>query len=841
MVFVADDLGAWLVGLLADAGRKKLITTVLGSDQERALRQAATAAVQATADEVSLPGSEQSGQVAMVIGEVFREAGPGASASGQQTLLEAMRSGIVQQLAVLDDPGLTGTGQSSAELLGLPADVLADKVSGHLLREIMFRGSRGGALEPLASQLNHDLTHLRGERLEGMLAELVRTVQDGLARQEVASKPVRLPPRPAFLAGRAELLAGLETSLTREETGPRVVALTGLGGTGKTSVALEYAYRRLPCTGLVWQFAAGDPSAMAAGFGELATLLGGPDMAAGGDPVTAVHALLAARSGGWLLLFDNAPDAAAVARVLPPAGDGQVIITSQSPYWPGERVIEVPVLDEETAAGFLMARTSCGDDQAARQLAAELGGLPLALEQAAAYMLAVGRDITAYLSLYQGRRAEMLARGDPSGYDKRVATSWSLAFSKLQDQDQTAAGLLRLLACYAPDAIPYRTLLQTRPRNLDYYIPDAGPITAMLLDDPLLVDDAISALRRYSLISTPVDGQVSVHRLVQAITLSQLPDTHAPAWRGVAALLIMAALPEDPQQPATWPIYAALLSHARTALLPGVHAEQMSQAASYLGYSGNYAAARDLFQQIADGRGQILGADSQTALDARSNLAYWTGAAGDPAGARDQITALLPVRERVSGAEDARTMADRRNLAQWTGTAGDPAGARDQCAALLPVRERVSGPGHPQTVADRAVLAYWTGAAGDPVSARDQLAALLPDLSRIRGAEDQETLVAQAHLARFTGEAGDPASARDQLAALIPVRVRVSGPEHPETLAPKANLAHWTGMAGDAASARDQFAALLPVRERVSGTGHPYTLADRASLARWTAASQPGS
>ena len=166
MVFVADNLGAWLVGLLADAGRKKLTALVLGSDQERALRQAATAAVQDTAEEMSPSGSEQAGQLAMVISEVFREPMPAARLAGPVTLLEGLQAGIAGQLAVLDDAGLTGVGQSSADVLGVPGTVLADRLTGHLVREIMLRGSRGGPLTPLADQLNHDLTHLQIRRVK---------------------------------------------------------------------------------------------------------------------------------------------------------------------------------------------------------------------------------------------------------------------------------------------------------------------------------------------------------------------------------------------------------------------------------------------------------------------------------------------------------------------------------------------------------------------------------------------------------------------------------------------------------------------------------------------------
>ena len=143
MVFVADDLGAWLVGLLADAGRKRLTALVVGSDQERALRQAATAAVQATAEVLSPSDAERTAQIAMVISEVFREPMPDAPLSGSVTLLEGLQAGITRQLAVLDDPDVTGTGQSSADVLGVPGTVLAEKLTDHLVREITRRGAGG--------------------------------------------------------------------------------------------------------------------------------------------------------------------------------------------------------------------------------------------------------------------------------------------------------------------------------------------------------------------------------------------------------------------------------------------------------------------------------------------------------------------------------------------------------------------------------------------------------------------------------------------------------------------------------------------------------------------------
>jgi hypothetical protein len=172
VVFVADDLGAWLVGLLADAGRKKLTALVLGSDQERALRKASADAVLATAAEMNL-SAEQARQLASAIRKAFRKPVRGAPLANSVTMLEMLQTGIARQLAVLDDAEPIGAGQSLADVQGMRGAMLPERLTSHLVREIMLRGSGGGPLTPLADQLNHDLTHLQGRRVEGMLARLV--------------------------------------------------------------------------------------------------------------------------------------------------------------------------------------------------------------------------------------------------------------------------------------------------------------------------------------------------------------------------------------------------------------------------------------------------------------------------------------------------------------------------------------------------------------------------------------------------------------------------------------------------------------------------------------------
>jgi hypothetical protein len=662
------------------------------------------------------------------------------------------------------------------------------------------------------------------------LAKLDKREEDRAGRE--AGLVLRVAPRPVYLAGREALLAELNARLAGDNGGPRVAVLYGLGGAGKTSVAVEYAHRHLAEVGVCWQFAAEDPAVLAAEFGVLAAQLGAREAADVRDPVASVHGVLARMDAGWLVVFDNAPDRASVAPFMPPAGPGRVLITTQNQIWPPGQAVDVPVLDVEVAADFLVSRTGDLDQEAARELAGLLGGLPLALEQAAAYLQATGTTLARYLLLFRDRQADLLARGEVAGHPD-VAATLGVALSRLAGEAPAAAGLVRLLAFLAPEPVPLTVLLAS-DGAAGRLSPEVAAAVGGLLGDAVAAGDAIAALRRYSLVTPAGDGLVLVHRLVQAITRAQLPADEADGWGRAAAALVEAAVPANPDLPAAWPVCAVLLPHARAVLDPT--SGGIGRIAAYLGWSGSYPAARDLCQLIADAHtgSDTYGPEHPDTLAARHNLAYYTGRAGDAAGARDQYAAMLPVRERVLGAEHRETLVTRHHLALWTGQAGDAAGARDQYAALLPIEERVLGAEHPHTLVTRQELARSTGDAGDAAGARDQLAALLPVTERVQGAEHPETLTARTHLASFTGQAGDAAGARDQYAALLPISERVLGAEHPDCLTIRDNLAYFTGQAGDAAGARDQLAALLPISERVLGAEHPDTLTTRANLAYWT-------
>jgi hypothetical protein len=572
---------------------------------------------------------------------------------------------------------------------------------------------------------------------------------------EPSRLPVRLGPRLVALAGREELLAELDTRLAGIEgqPGPRLVALCGLGGAGKTTVAVEYAHRHLAEVAVCWQFPAEDSAVLAAEFSVLAAQLGVREVVDPRDPVASVHAVLARAQAGWLVVFDNAPDHAALEAFVPPAGPGRILITTQNQHWPAGQALDVPVLDVKVASDFLVNRTRDADRAAARELAIELGGLPLALEQAAAYLQATGTTLASYLPLFRARQADLLARGQATGHPADVAATLGLALSRLAGQAPPAAGLIRLLAFLAPEPVPLAMLL-TDEQTAALLHPDVAAVIGLLLGDPIVTGDAITALRRYSLITPAGDGLVLVHRLVQDITRARLTAEEAAQWQRAGAILIEVALPADPQLPTAWPAFAALLPHARAVLDLTSHG--LWQVAQYLGHSGSYPAARDLYRQIADASAvdEAYGPDHPDTLATRHELAYWTGQAGDATRARNQFAALVPIREQALGPDHPDTLATRHELARWTGMAGGAAEARDQFAALLPLRERTLGSDHPALLATRHELARWTGMAGDAAEARDQFAALLPIRERVQGPDHPGILNTHSQLARWARKAG---------------------------------------------------------------------------------------
>ena len=336
-------------------------------------------------------------------------------------------------------------------------------------------------------------------------------------------------PNPNF-TGRGELLAAMEAAAP----GARTVlsqAITGLGGVGKTQLAAEYAYRHRSDYDVVWWVRAEEPVTVVQDLAALAGPLGL-------DPGTELDATVASvrtwleGNGRWLVIFDNATDPASVEAMMPRGGGGRVLVTSRNPGWGGVgQVLAVDVLAQDEAVALLLRRSGDDDAAAADDLASELGGLPLALEQAGAFVAeSPGMTLSRYLQLFRARAAEILSRGRAAGYAATVATTWELAFQLVERASPPAAALLQVCAFVDPDDIPLGLILSGAARWEE-------PLDAVA-DDPLALADALGHLGRFSLVTSAAGEAVAVHRLVQLVVRERMSESERLSWASRVAVAI---------------------------------------------------------------------------------------------------------------------------------------------------------------------------------------------------------------------------------------------------------------------------------------------------------------
>ncbi|MBA2392935.1 MAG: TIR domain-containing protein [Ktedonobacteraceae bacterium] len=280
--------------------------------------------------------------------------------------------------------------------------------------------------------------------------------------------------RNPFFTGREKLLQSLRDQLLSGNTMAlrQPQAISGLGGIGKTQTSIEYAYRHQQLYSHVLWIAAATFESLLSDLSTLAELLDVP----GRDPqnqqntANAVKTYLS-QQRDWLLIFDNADDIAMVQPYLPLGNNtnGHIILTTRADsLGPVAYAVQVQEMDKEEGTNLLLKRSKSlktgqllsqvktSEREGETSYGIDDGGLPLALDQAASYIEETGCGLSEYLELYQTRHQDLLKRRGKlvTGHPETVATTWSLSFQKVEQEDKAAAELLHLCAFFAPDAIP---------------------------------------------------------------------------------------------------------------------------------------------------------------------------------------------------------------------------------------------------------------------------------------------------------------------------------------------------------------------------------------------------
>ena len=587
-----------------------------------------------------------------------------------------------------------------------------------------------------------------------------------------------VPPRNPHFIGRDKILTELygRFSAPTADAGLIVQTLYGMGGVGKSQLAIEYAHRRGADYDLVWWIDAEQPVLIPEQFDRLERRLGlsAPGIAI--ESVERVKAHLSTRSG-WLLIFDNAERAEDIAAYRP-AGDGNILVTSRSPGWGaiGGR-LPVDVLARDETMALLLSRFPLTPAAIADRLATEFGDLPLAISQAVAYMEQTATDPADYLRQFTNRRAALIARGDVVDYQGRIDTAWDLSLEKLQKLHAPALALLQVSAFLAPEPVPL-ILFERSPAGAD------------LPRDSDEVDDAVGAAVSFSLVRR-LPAAFIVHRLVQAAIRQRLSPEERETAGSIAAQLLAAAHPGDPTNPAHWSRYAALAPHVLAI--------------------GSYG------DQNADTRRLML-----------DTVAYLNVNADARAGQRI-ATDLLGRWRAGPGVDhgDTLLLAGYLTLALfWLGRADE---ARSLGQDTLPRARRVLGANHPDTLRLAVYLVLALAWTGDADEAKALAADTLARARRVLPEQHPDALRLSGYLALALAWLGD-GDARSLAQHTLLLSSEALGPNHPTTLLAAVDLGLGLLFDGDAEQIRALTEDTLSRARDTLGHDHLITLGSAAVL-----------
>ena len=654
----------------------------------------------------------------------------------------------------------------------------------------------------------------------------------------VSNIPIHVPEH--FL-GRDDALAEIDKALARGNGRVAITTLHGMGGVGKTVLAAAYAEHHRADYRATWWVRAETPDTMRGDLVSLGVRLGW--VAADdreGPALEKVRERLRDEGEGLLLIYDNAIDAASVRTFLPTAGAACALITSKAHAWGSLATrVGIHVWPKEVGADYFLARTGrAGERSNAEALSEELGGLPLAHEQAASYCERLEVSFAEYRKRFEATPIRLLDADKDASADYHggltVAKTFALAMEEAAKLHPAAEPLIAYGALLAPEPIPLFLFSEARGKF-------GEPLASQLAGDGL--DEAIAALRAFALVDreTITDDRdpstttetIRLHRLVRAVAAGRLTGDAVEAARGVLIQAMDAVYPPTVfNDPNAWPrarqldALALVLVAGALPLPKGTEAAAgniLSFLASYRhGALADYLQARLLFEAALStydalgpahpGRGTII-----------CNLALLFEDQGDFAKADPLFRLALAIREEAFGPNHHETANSLNCVAGVLEREGDLVGARSLYERAHAICDNTLGPTHPYTATCLHNLADVVARLGDSFGARLINERVLAIRQAVLGPEHPDTAGSLNNLGLVMQSLGDPAACGAHLARALAIREKSLGPDHPATNLTRNNLARLRLDQGDPSEALAMSSSALSGLERRLGGDHEWT------------------
>jgi tetratricopeptide (TPR) repeat protein len=633
-----------------------------------------------------------------------------------------------------------------------------------------------------------------------------------------------LPAIQQGFVGRDEDLQRLKSYVARGR-----VVLSGLAGSGKTALALKFADSCADEYEVVWWLNAADAATLHLGMEGLADALAIAQSASGPMRPMDLRATVYSRLGALnrsLLIFDGAEDPRGLSEALPSQTNVSIVITSRRTDWGNfARVIAISPLSVEESVELLRSRVPKVDVETARTLSEEVGYLPLALEQAAAYMEETGMAAAQYVSLMQERRSDLLSRGAPADYESSIGAAFAVTLASVERESPEVKELLVFLSVLGNDLVPPELVYVAAP-----FVP---PSLGDVFEDELKLRDVIARLQRFSLLRSTEEG-IRIHPLVQSVVRDSASPENLRNWAAVAVRSLEALFPLDPQSVQSWAACAQLVVHALaaarhipTAAAPSVTARLLDRCSLYLSARGDVSTAMSLLDRSL----LLKEADPEAGrLDmawTEASLGELSLAVGEPGRAVELLESAL------SAYREADPATPPLSVLSALGSSLVELNEFEKASHLLePLVSDMdlSSEVDPGVVGVLVALGEVARARGQAVEAEAWMQRAADTALQRFGPEDVRTLGAMCSLGVAASAAGNSREALEVLSGVLAAFEKAYGPDHYQVASVLVNLGAVYSELGLYEPAEEALERAVTISTRLPNPRHPLKGAALAAL-----------